>query len=156
MDEGPVLNSELLDRRRAELVNVAAESRPVADEFLARLGLWQGSSAPHFIGNSTSAVDNWLSNQVITDEDHNWITVRLAYLIAEVIMERHGGEWLLCEDSRRRSFGRYVVGNMPSAPGFLFDCFEAAHHLASQSPPRSLEAIIAELEDDAGIRGNSA
>ena len=156
MDEPRLPTAELLDRRRAELANLAAESRPVVDEFLARLGLWQGSSPPHFVDSSTSVVEKWLNDQVINHEDRAWITVRLAYLIAEVIMERHGGEWLLCEDSRRRSFGRYVVGNLPAAPGFLFDCFEAAHHLASDPPPRSLAGIIAELENDAGIGGNRA
>lgn len=145
------VDETLLSSLRAELPEFAAQSQPVLKDFFGRLdllALFDASAA-----SALSPLDHWLRDQRIEEEDRVWLLTRIGYFIGEYIIQRFGGRWVLCEDSQRRSYARFVIGDISGAPGYLIDAFEAASYLCSQPPPRRLAAIVTEIETELPVAG---
>jgi hypothetical protein len=94
------------------------------------------------------AVDDFMKDQVITDEDRVWILARMAYFVGQVLIQRLGGEWLINEHPHSRFFLRYVIGRVPGvrSPNATVDPFAVASAFLAEPPGRSLRAIVAEAE----------
>ena len=94
-----------------------------------------------------------MRNQDLGDEDDKfWIVPRVAYFMAELFMQRHGGgEWRVITmtevhpDHLRRTM-RIVVGEFGDGTPGEVDFFEAAKLFVYQPPPRSLTATLRECE----------
>jgi hypothetical protein len=70
---------------------VIAESRPMLEEFLADVGIYNGEESlgdPRLL----ERFSDWISRQVIPEEGVIYLTVRVAAFICEYVIERQAGE----------------------------------------------------------------
>lgn len=72
---------------------------------------------------------------------------RVGYFAGEVLVQRLGGCWLVCDAPDSRFFGRYVVGRFRRVPNpaAITDPVEVAAAYLSQPPGRSLAGMLAEV-----------
>jgi hypothetical protein len=144
----------LFERRRSQLDAFFEESRPVLVDFMTRLELPE----PHLVLKDAvrylPAVDQWMSAQVVTPEDQNWIGTRIGYFIGEVLNQHLGGHWFVEDDPQSPNFGQYVVGRFTQVPNpsATASPFALAMYYVSQTPSRSLSDLIARVEKE--LRGS--
>jgi len=95
-----------------------------------------------------SPLSAWLSEQEISEDAKNWITVRIGYFLGELFIQKYDGCWLVCELVCLKHYSHYVVGEFSaiSNPNALFSPMESAFELASQPIGRSLIAKVSEIE----------
>lgn len=136
--------------KQKERFNYFREERlPVLHDFSKGLGFQD----PHEIlikpERFLQPISSWLSDQDISAESKNWITVRIGYFLGELFVERHGGCWSVCQAPSSRCYGHFVVGEFSSFDNAnaLFDPMEAAFALMDQPRGRSLVGIVKEIEE---------
>jgi hypothetical protein len=148
MRELTICERDTLARRREEFPAFIQEMSPVLTDFAERLGLQK----PHTIMENPETfletIEDFLKDQIVTEEDRAWIVARLAYFIGQIFIQRFGGEWLLNEHPNSKFFLQYVVGRFPIVPNenATVDPFAVAISFLAQPVGRSLERSIAEAE----------
>jgi hypothetical protein len=142
--------SNLLEGRRRGFEELVAERVSVLTDFAGALEL----PCPTMILNDPDsylpAVDEFVRNQVVYEDDRVWIVTRLGYLIGEVLVQRLDGCWMPNDIPDTRYFARAVVGSFASATNSsaMADPFEAAIAFVAEPPGRSLSKLVAEVEDE--------
>ena len=137
------------EKQKAGFDTFREERMPVLHDFSKKLGF----KNPHEILTNPGAflkpISDWLSKQEISEENKNWIIVRIGYFIGELFVQRHDGCWSVCDAPSSRYCGHYVVAEFSSFrnPNALFAPMEAAYELANEPKGRSLSAIVNEIED---------
>jgi hypothetical protein len=139
-----------LEVRRQRFEQFLAERLPVLTDFMARLELSDPQLVLVAADRYVSAVDAWLTWQVIEGDDRVWLLTRVGYLVGECLVQKFGGCWLINEVPDSAFFGRYVVGQFPGAanPDATVDPFALAASLVDQPPGRSLCKALEEVEHD--------
>ena len=141
---------ELRDRRRNGFEEFLSERMDILADFARALGL----STPPMIVNDPErylpGIDAFMQTTAVEPKDRAWITTRLGYLVGEVLIQRLGGAWLLCEVPESKFFLRYVVGEFSAVKNSnaIADPFLVAHTLLSEPPGSSLTRLINEAERD--------
>ena len=137
-----------IEDRKARFDQFREERMPVLVEFATDLGF----SNPHEIILSPNkflpGLDQWLSEQEITEDDKAWGATRFGYFIGEYFVENYNGYWLVCESKDSRYYGQYVIGgfsNVPN-PNAIINPMEASWILVNEPVGRSLTSIIKEIE----------
>lgn len=135
---------ELLSRRRAEFDQWLFERMPVLRDFAATLELPDPALIVADPERYLPAINAWLREQVIDPEDENWLVVRVGYFVGEVLVQRFGGCWRVCDACSSRFFARYVVGQFTQIPNpaAIVDPIEVAMAYLSEAPGRSLVGIL--------------
>lgn len=139
-----------LDRRKAGFDDFFNESMPVLVDFIGWLQLpdaWRVVNEPD---RFLSAVGERLDNQIVKDDDHDWVTARLGYLIGYVLTQRLTGHWLVVEDPDSSFFARYVVGGFSGCKSAraVADPIAIAVEYLGQPPQRNLVNAIDEIEEE--------
>ena len=141
-----------IEKQKERFDSFREERMPILHDFSQRLGFQN----PHEILIKPEAflepISNWLSEQEISDDAKNWITVRIGYFLGELFVEKHDGCWSVCEAPSSKYYGHYVVGEFSSFNNrnALFAPMEAAFHLSNQPKGRSLAAVVDEIENALG------
>lgn len=150
MRELTVDERQTLEKRRQGFDAFVLEIAPVLSDFADRLGLQKPDTIAANPEAFLEPLDDFMRNQVITDENRIWIAARLAYFIGQIIIQRLGGEWLLNEHPNSRFFLQYVVGRIPGVrnPNATVDPFAVAATFLAERPGRSLTRIISEAEKE--------
>ena len=138
-----------IEKQKERFNSFREERLPVLHDFSKGLGFQD----PHEIlinpEKFLQPISSWLSDQEISVESKNWITVRIGFFLGELFVERHGGCWSVCQAPSSRYYGHFVVGEFSSFDNAnaLFDPMEAAFALTNQPKGRSLVGIVKEIED---------
>jgi hypothetical protein len=129
--------------------NLFLEDRtPILIDFVHQLGFKNSHKILNTPSYFLESLTHWLTEQDITEDDKNWITVRIGYFIGELFVEKYDGCWSVCESQNSRYFGNYIVSQFSTFnnSNALFAPMEAAYFLANEAKGRSLTAIIDEIE----------
>jgi hypothetical protein len=142
-----------IEKQRERFDSFREERMPVLHDFSQKLGF---QNAHEILIRPTlflEPMNDWLSEQEISNDAKNWIAVRIGYFIGELFVEKYDGCWSVCETESSRYFGHYVVGEFSSLnnPCALFDPMEAAFELVNQPQGRSLISVVNEVEES--LRG---
>lgn len=153
---------ELLARRRGGFDQWLAERLPILRDFAAALEL---PNPPLIVAEPKlylPLINAWLCEQTVGQEDWAWAVTRVGYFAGEVLVQRFGGCWLVCDDPASRFFGRFVVGQFLRVPNqsMVIDPVEVAAACLGQPPGRSfsgfLDAVGAELLNDQPLSSRPA
>jgi hypothetical protein len=141
---------ETLEKRRLGFDPFVQEIAPVLCEFAHLLRLPNPETITKDPDAFLEAIDDFMRNQVISDENRVWAMARIAYFIGQLSIQRLGGEWMLNEHPNSRFFLQYVIGRMPGVrnPNAMIAPFVIASEYLAQPPARNLTRIISEAEKE--------
>lgn len=139
-----------LNRRTERFDRFLSERMPVLADFAERLELPQKALIVADPKSFLTPIDEFMREQVVENDDRNWILVRLGYFIGEVLIQRYGGCWFLNDIPDTRFFLHYVVGRFTVAinRNIQIDPFLVADTYLNMPPGRSLFSILQEVETD--------
>jgi hypothetical protein len=129
-----------------DMVNDRLEMLPEFMEFV-------GFAEPEWVLNHADrylpALDEWLTDQVITEDDRYYLLQCLGYFIGEYFIQRYDGQWDLNDIPDSRFFGHVVVWGFSqlNKPGAMVEPFSVANDLTLMPPGRSLTRMISEVEE---------
>jgi hypothetical protein len=142
-----------LEAMKRRLGDIKAEARPCLVDFFDLLGVAEPDRVLSVAAAHVGTLDHFMRNQDVGDDENRiWITVRLAYFIAGLFLQRHGGgEWRVMSmtevhSNHLRRTMRIVVGAFGDGTPGEIDPFEAAKRFVDQPPPRSLTATLRDYE----------
>lgn len=146
------MSKELIEQRKAGLDQFIAESHPVIVDFAERLEhpnpstvLSDDKEMSYLIG----MIHEFMSEELVDEETHNWITTRIGYTLGEYFIQKYSGYWQVNQNANSPQYGHYAV--FATSPRdeykvYPIDTFEAAHEYVSQEPERDLISLIEEIE----------
>jgi hypothetical protein len=142
----------IIEQRRKEFTQFVQEEFEVVGDFFERIGLPDPNSFTDDAEKFVSPLNEWLRDQMVTDDSRIWLLTCLGYFIGELFSQRYDGKWLLEEDASSPYFGNYVVGDFKKLPikSSRISPFASANNLVNQSPGRSLMSTIEKIDD--GLR----
>ena len=147
----------LLRRREEAFEQFLADRLPVLADFMDRIEVPNGARVVVEPDRFVAAIDAFLRDQTIADEDRSWIHVRVGYFIGEWLIQRFGGHWFVNRLPDTRYFGRYVVGRFSSAGNHdaMVEPFLVAEAYLSESSGRCLSRMLDELASEVATFGPS-
>jgi hypothetical protein len=140
----------LRERRRSALPTFLEERMPVLADFADRLELREPARIVAEPERYLAAIDEFMRDQEVREEDRIWILTRIGYYIGELLVRRLSGRWFLNEIPDSRFFLHYVVGAFGHArnANAMVAPFEVAASFVAQPPGRSLALLVSEVEAD--------
>ena len=141
---------QILTRRTEGFSDLVREIAPGINELASYLGYIQPEHAAEQLEPFLMSVEEFLQNAdltALTEGQQIWLQTRLAYLIIEVLVHRHGGHPFLQADPEADFFLHYVVGNFDDGTPrtTLVEPFAIAYNVIHAAPARTLIENIDKL-----------
>jgi hypothetical protein len=141
---------QLRETRRNQLEQMLAEQIPVLADFAESLGLEDPSILSQNPEKFLPHLEAFLRDPTIQSEDWAWIVSRVGDFVGNYFIQRFAGEWFLDEIPGSRFFLRAVVGRfrLLTCPHAMVDPFQVAVEFLGTPSPRSLSALLDEVEKE--------
>jgi hypothetical protein len=138
-------NHILLERRRKGFDTFYEELMPCLVDFVGKLGVQPAHMVLKQAAAYAPMLEVALQNMSVVDnEDHDWLTARMAYFFGEYFVQQFEGCWFVNDIPGSRYFARYVVGQFENAKNLQMqiDPFEIALAYVDAPIPRQLQPLL--------------